>query len=1105
MNERGYLRFPGVRGDQVVFVSDDDLWTVPIEGGLARRLTAGLGDVSRPFISPEGEWIAFTGKEEGQLEAYVMPAEGGQPWRISWLSPSIANTVGWTADGQVLFSSNHAEPTRQPPHIYSLPIDASGTATRLPIGPARELSYGPGGRMVMARGNAIDTARWKRYRGGTVGTIWIDDSGDGQFRRLTPAGSSPDDIMNQANPMWIGDRIWFVADPEGVGNLYSCKPDGSDLQRHTDHGDYYVRSASTDGRRIVYQCAAELWQYDPATGTGGKIPVECRSPRTQLHKKFVDGSDHLDSYAVHPHGHSVAVTTRGKCAGMALWEEAPRQYGTRFGVRYRYAQWLHDGNALVVISDEGGEEAIEVYPQDPLAGRKRHDGLPIGRPIEMIASPTANAVVLCNQRFELIHVDLDAGTHKVLDKSEHNRIEGAAWSPDGKWVAYSYSSSRYTIHLRIVEVATGTTHDVTRADFRDYCPAWDPEGKFLYFLSYRTFDPVYDAVYFDLGFPRATKPYLITLQKDECSPFELKPKGFGEKKPDEAKDEKKDADDADDKKEDDKADDKADKADDKKAEPKPVQIDFDGISDRVIAIPAAEAKYAQIAGIKGGKVLLTSFPVEGALGGAFWTDPLPKGVLECIAFDEPEPKTLATAVGSFVVALDGATLVYRSGKRLRAIKAGEKAPDDGAPGRKSGWIDLTRIKLAIDPRKEWVQMYREAWRLMRDHFWVEDMSGIDWEAVFHRYHPSRLDPGTRLEFSDLMWEMQGELGTSHAYEMGGDHREPPPRIVGQLGADLRRDANGLWHVEQIMRGDCWDPARSSPLAAPGLNVAEGSTILAINGQPVSDVQPPGALLIYTAGSRVELTLGDADGKNPRRVIVRALSAEGPLRYREWVEANRAHVHQATGGRVGYLHVPDMGAAGYSEFHRYFQAEVTRGGLIVDVRFNGGGHVSQLLLEKLRRRALGYDTQRYGGLMTYPDMAVPGPIVCLTNEFAGSDGDIFSHAFKMYELGPLVGTRTWGGVIGIWPRHRLADGTVTTQPEFSFWFHDVGFRVENYGTDPHHVVEILPQDHAAGRDPQMAKALELVEQMLKEKPLTPPDLGPRPNLAPKPLEPRGPRQ
>jgi tricorn protease len=403
-------------------------------------------------------------------------------------------------------------------------------------------------------------------------------------------------------------------------------------------------------------------------------------------------------------------------------------------------------------------------------------------------------------------------------------------------------------------------------------------------------------------------------------------------------------------------------------------------------------------------------------------------------------------------------------------------------------------------------MYREAWRFQRDHFWVPDMSGVDWERVRERYAPLVERVASRIEFSDLMWEMLGELGTSHAYEIGGDITPPPPYPIGHLGCDLTfLPRSGRWRIEHIVGGDSWDPARDSPLNAPGVNVQPGDTILAVGGQPVGADTPPHALLVHQANLDVELTVGDRRGRNPRTVVVRTLRDETPARYREWVEQNRAYVHERTRGRVGYVHVPNMGPLGYSEFHRYYLAEVDRGALIVDVRFNGGGHVSQLIIEKLARERVGYAATRWGEPGPYPSDSPAGPLVCLTNERAGSDGDIFTHVFKLKGLGPVIGKRTWGGVIGITLRHVLVDNGITTQPEFSFWFRDVGWGVENYGTDPDHDIDIRPQDHAAGEDPQMEKALELVQRALRtHRPLRP-DLRRRPKRTLPKLPPRGGRR
>src|SRR6185312_10054579 len=426
-------------------------------------------------------------------------------------------------------------------------------------------------------------------------------------------------------------------------------------------------------------------------------------------------------------------------------------------------------------------------------------------------------------------------------------------------------------------------------------------------------------------------------------------------------------------------------------------------------------------------------------------------------------------------------LVLRHGKRMRAIRA-DRIPDPreraqsfgDEPSRRSGWIDLGRVRISVDPRREWRQMLREVWRLQRDQFWVPDMSGIDWEDVYARYEPLLDRIATRSELSDLIWEMQGELGTSHAYEAGGDYRRPPPVTLGHLAAELAlADDGASFAISRIVQGDPWDAGADSPLNAVGVQAKAGERIVAVNGQPVSQERPPQALLVHQANAKVELTLAPASGGGDgatRNVVVTTLADEVPARYREWVERNRAWVHETSNGRVGYLHLPDMMSAGFAEFHRYFGTECDRDALIVDVRYNRGGHVSQLLLEKVARRRLGYDLTRWGQPEPYPIESPAGPVVALTNEHAGSDGDIFSHCFKLMKIGTLVGTRTWGGVIGINPRHRLVDGTETTQPEFSFWFTDVGFAVENYGTDPEIEVDNAPQDALTGRDHQLDAAL-----------------------------------
>ncbi|HET8586048.1 MAG TPA: S41 family peptidase, partial [Casimicrobiaceae bacterium] len=744
------------------------------------------------------------------------------------------------------------------------------------------------------------------------------------------------------------------------------------------------------------------------------------------------------------------------------------------GVRYRYGQWLADQKTLVAISDETREERLVVFAN----GEARTFPWDIGRVVAMRAAPAGQRIALANHRHEVIVADIENNTFAVIDKSDSGRTEDLAWSPDGAWLAYTFWTSPRHSAIKLCDVVNGKGALVTDPEFRDYGPAFDPAGRYLYFLSLRTFDPVYDNVQFELSFPRAARPYLIALRGDGRPPFEPEPVGMQE-------------------------DDKS--ARNAKHETPAVRVDLDGIVRRVAAFPVAEGRFGQIAGVAGDKVVWTLMPVVGAHGRGGHKD-LP-GRLELFDFRTLKTDVLVDRVDRFEIADDHLTLVLRDGKRLRAIRADrkpdprERAPKPGdEPSRKSGFVDLSRVRLSVEPTREWAQMLHEVWRLQRDQFWVPDMSGIDWQAVYHRYEPLLSRISTRSELSDLIWEIQGELGTSHAYEMGGDYRKPPPLSLGHLAAQLRLADNGeSYEIARIVEGDPWDASADSPLNAVGVQARIGERIVAVNGQPVSRERPPQSLLVHQARAKVDLALRSADGTQTRNVLVTTLADEVPARYREWVERNRELVHAQSEGRVGYLHLPDMMSAGFAEFHRYFGSECDRDALIVDLRYNRGGHVSQLLLEKVARRRVGYDLTRWGQPEPYPMESPAGAVVALTNEHAGSDGDIFSHCFKLMKIGPLLGTRTWGGVIGINPRHKLVDGTETTQPEFSFWFTDVGFSVENYGTDPDIEVDNAPQDALAGRDRQLDAALRVALDLAKAA--AKPAFGERPVLRRNALPPR----
>lgn len=1093
----GYFRHPAIHGDRLVFVCEDDLFSVPVTGGVATRLTANPGTTTFPVFSPDGRQIAFVGRDDGPAEAYVMNADGGTPRRLTWFG-SLSTTVAWSKDGaSVLVASDVGQPFRGYAHLHAVPV-AGGPSTPLNVGPARAISFEPSGKGVVIGRNSGDPARWKRYRGGTAGTIWIDTKGDGAYVPLISLRG------NLANPMWIGARVYFLSDHEAHGNLYSCRPDGQDLRRHTHHEDFYVRFPASDGRRIAYHAGADLHVFDPPTNATTRVDIRWSSSRPQRNRKFVSASRHLETADMHPAGHSIVLASRGGAFVGALHDGPSSRLGIANGVRHRLPHWLPGGGRVVAVTDEGGEESLTVFTLDGSAPPRRIAG-DIGRPLDLVVAPAGgDLVALSNQRQEVIVADLAAGTTKVLEQCPFDRIQGLAFSPDGRYLAYGFADARGVSSIHVTDVRSGEIRRVTRPDFRDGEPAFDPEGKYLYFISGRVFDPVYDSHYFDLGFPKGLRPYLIPLRRDVVSPFASTTRAprapdaqaappptptpattadtavpVGATAPEAAKGPGSGA-----------------------AAPPAFSIDFDGIEGRVLAFPVPEGKYLRILGLKG-RALFLSIPPEGSLdqeARGSSAPPAANGHLEAYDFAEDKVISVATGVTWFDTALEGKGTLVRSGNRLRALAPGASARDLSAkdePGRETGWIDLERFRVAVDPGAEWGQMFREAWRLQRDQFWTPDFSGVDWQGVHDRYLPLVARVASRAEFSDLMWEVQGELATSHCYEMGGDYRAEPAWYQGFLGADVAFDrASGSWRIARIPTGDSWDAARSSPLSAPGLLLAVGDEILAVDGEPLTADAGPGARLVNVAGRDVTLIVRVKGAV--RTVAVRTMRDEQPLRYRDWVEANRARVHEASGGRLGYVHVPNMGPLGYSEFHRYFKAEVERPGLVVDVRWNGGGHVSQLLLEKLSRRRVAYNFSRHMGAMSYPDSAPMGPMVALTNEYAGSDGDIFSHNFKQYGLGLLIGKRTWGGVVGIWPRHALVDGTVTTQPEFAYWFAKGGFGVEGYGTDPDIEVEIRPQDHAKGLDPQLERGIaEALAGVEKAKPRIP-DAGTRPDRRPPPL-------
>ncbi len=1047
---QGYFTHPTVFQNQIYFVSEEDLWITPLSGGVARRLTAGQGAVSHPIVSRDGQWLAFASEEEGHREIFILPALGGETRRLTYLGGQ-ATPVCWTQDGRVIFHSNFQTPHREP-HLFVQGL-ADSLPTPLRIGPAVSMDLNAAGEVILERNaNPGDPARWKRYRGGRAGKVWIGESFDSEFHQILKLEG------NLSRPMWVKDRIYFLSDHKGVGNLYSSDRAGEDLVRHTHHRDFYARNARTDGHSIVYHAGAEIFLHDIDSQSSSKVDISYYSQRTQKQRKYVSPWNNLERLTLHPKDCQISVTSRGQIFSMGAWQGPVTRYGSDLNTRYRNLTWLPpSGEQLIAINDAKGEDSLSTYNVGQPEPIEHFENKLFGRIISIYPSPDGRKLALSNHRHELLLLDLKSKECLLVDQRIYKDLPVSPWSPDGRYIAYAHGFYDRSPQLKIYSVAEDQSRVITKKFLEDSSPVFDPCGDHLYFVSKRVLDPVYDSVQFELSFPTSALPCLITLRKDLPNPF-LSPRADT-------------------------------KTRDHNSEPQP--IDFEGIENRILAFPVKAGNYSQIR-VAGQKVFWLKTPVTGALTTTDWrtNQVTANSSLEIFDWGNHRAETLAKSLHSYSVSLDGKTLALRTAKTFRLKPIGEKSVEregergERSPGphdfhSKAGWVDLYRLKILVEPAQEWRQMFKELWRLQRDQFWVEDMSKVDWPSIFAIYNPLVEKVNCRREFSDLVWEMQGELGTSHAYDIGGDYREQPKYHIGKLAAEFAFDpVRRGYRIQRLLQADAWNARECNPLQSPGLNLKVGDVLTAINGTQLTPSFSPYVALMNLTDSEVSLSFLRQGESEIKSAIVKTLTDELPVAYRDWVENNRALVTHRTEGRVGYIHIPDMSARGFAEFHRAYLQEFDKPGLIIDIRYNGGGHVSQLLLEKLARERHGFTKSRWSGVSPNPRHSPSGPMVALTDEHAGSDGDIFSHTFKMKQLGPLIGTRTWGGVIGIAPRYRLIDGSLTTQPEFSHWFSDVGWSVENYGTDPTIIIEFPPHAYRRGEDPQLDRGLTEILKILE---------------------------
>ncbi|MGW6496347.1 S41 family peptidase [Nonomuraea angiospora] len=1030
----------------VTFVADDDVWLAPLSGGRAWRFTADREPVSHPRFSPDGTRIAWTGGKEGAPEVFAAEIDGPEGERLTYWGSTTTGVRGWTGEGDVLAITAAEQSERGRTWAYAVPLDG-GPATRLPYGWVSDVAVS-GARVATVSPMWREPSQWKRYRGGTAGKIWVDAQGDGEFARLFA-----DSIAQYWAVNWVGDRLVFLSDADGVGNVYSALPDGSDLRRHSDHEEFYARHAAGDGERLIYSHAGDLWLLESLDAEPYRLDVTLGGPRPGRARR--PAPLRVGAFSPDASGRASAVEIRGTAHWVTHRDGPAGVLRAQPGVRVRLPRVLDADGRAVWVSDASGEDGLEIGT--PGGEIRTLAAGELGRVLELEVAPDGKHVAVATHDGRLLVVDVESGNIRQLDRTTQGDVSGLTFSPDSGWLAWVHPHHEPLSQIKIGRVDGTSVIDVTSVRFSDFDPVFTKDGKHLAFLSVRTFDPVYDAHVFDMSFHGGCKPYIVPLQATTPSPFDpsLQGRGFNGEDDKPAKDDKKDD-----------------------AAPR-TEVDPDGLPSRVVPVPVPAGRYGNLRTAKDA-LLWLRHPLAGQLGDG--TEPATEIVLERYDLKKRAKAELGNEVRSFEVSGDGGRLVTngKNGLQTRAATEGDEVVS----------IDLDRIAVEIDPIAEWRQGFREAGRLMRDHFWREDMNGVDWQGVLDRYEPLVERIGAHSELIDLLWETQGELGTSHAYATASGAGVDPRRRQGLLGADLARDDEGVWRVVRILPGESSDHDARSPLLAPGVAVRPGDAIVAVGGRPVDPVRGPLALLAGTAGQPTELTVRPAAGGDTRRVVVSPIAEDTRLRYHDWVESRRARVREASGGRLGYLHVPDMVATGWAQFHRDLRTEMAFDGLVVDVRENSGGHLSELVLEKLSRKVTGWTRSRGYEPTRYPEDSPRGPVVTITDEFAGSDGDIVSAGIKNRGIGPLVGTRTWGGVIGIDSRYSLVDGTRVTQPRYSFWLEGHGWGVENYGVEPDIEVVITPQDRVAGRDPQLEKAIELALAALDEHaPASPPDLPP----------------
>ncbi|MBN1569831.1 MAG: PD40 domain-containing protein [Acidobacteria bacterium] len=1063
--ETRLLRFPAVYGNQIVFSYAGDLYSVSSKGGTARKLTSDAGYEMFARFSPDGKHIAFTAQYDGNTEVYLMPSEGGIPKRLTYTATLDRDEVsdrmgpnnivmGWKGSGQIVFRSRKDQWNDWKGDLLLVPVDG-GLSERLPLPRGGFCSYSPDLKKLAYNRVFREFRTWKRYRGGQADDVWIYDFNSKQTINIT------DNPAHDIIPMWSGNTIYFISDRDENKrfNLYGYDLANKRTRKFTSFAEFDIKFPSLGNDAIVFENGGYIYRFDLKSLKAEKVPIYIADDQVLGRGGWIDVSRQIANYEISPDGSRALFGAHGEIFTVPAKYGNTRNLTNTSGVHERSSKWSPDGKWIAYISDASGEDEIYIIPQDGSGPAKQLTKGADTYKFALLWSPDSRKLLWSDKKLRLQYVDVDSANVTHVVQATAWEIVDYTWSSDNQWIAYSRQEEMKMQTIYLYSCEKKETYAVTDGWFDSGGPAFSEDGKYLFFISDRTFNPNYGQTEFNYSYSNMSKIYLVTLAKATKSPFE--PKSDEVKIREAAKEPAKDAGSA------------PEKKPEAQPKPAPIVVDPDRLQSRIAELPVAAAAYNHLVSVGSRLYYMRRRGAESKL----------------VLFDLDKQKEteLGDAEG-YEISADN--------KKMLVGQGGSYSIVDLPIGKMdlSERLNLADLKFNLDREAEWKQIYNECWRQMRDFFYAPNMHGVDWAKVRSSYEPLIPFVRHRADLTYVIGEMIGELSAGHTYVGGGDLPRKQRIKMGLLGAVIEKDAaSGYFRIKKILKGQNWDKAVRSPLTEIGVDAREGDFILAVNGKPANQMNDIYESLVNTVGKQVRLKLNSkAEETGSRETVVVPIDDERPLYYYEWVQGNLDKVEKATQGKVGYIHIPDMGVPGLNEFVKYFYPQLRKEALIVDVRGNGGGNVSPMVVERLQREAAMITIARNTAPSFNPGGLIPGPKICLLDEFSASDGDIFPYRFRYYKLGKLIGKRSWGGVVGIRGTLPIVDGGFLNRPEFSRY--DLAGKewiMEGHGVDPDIVVDNDPAKEYEGTDEQLNRAIEEILKEMKAEPVKIPPPPPYP--------------